>query len=229
MKITDVTLTLFAWGDIPPTTYGRHTGRFSGASQLGLLAHQTDDGVEGHAFLGSAMRGAHLDGESLIQKLKPLVMGQDPLDRERLYQALWSRSRQTTLRAIGAVDVALWDLAGKVANLPIHRLLGSYRIERAGLRELRGAAVEGGVRRGGAALQGRGLDRVQDPPADRSRRGHRGVPRRAPGRRRRLPRDARLDVGVPVPGGAARRQGRARTSASTGTRTRWPTTTSTAT
>ena len=127
MKITDVTLTLFAWGNIPPTTYGRHTGRFSGSSQLGLLAVGTDDGVEGHAFLGSAMRGAHLDGESLIHMLKPVVMGQDPLDRERLYQAMWARNRQTTLRAIGAMDIALWDIGGKVANMPIHRLLGSYR------------------------------------------------------------------------------------------------------
>src|SRR4030095_4792399 len=89
VKITDVTLTLFAWTDIPATTYGRHTGRFSGKSQLGLLAIKPDDGVEGHAFLGSAQRGAHLDGESLIQFLKPVVMGQNPLDRERLYQALW--------------------------------------------------------------------------------------------------------------------------------------------
>jgi len=127
VKIVDVTLTLFAWGGIPPTTYGRHTGRFSGKSQLGLLTVRTDEGVEGHAFLGSAMRGAHLDGESLIQMLKPVVMGQDPLDRERLYQALGQRSRQTTLRAVGAVDVALWDIAGKVAGLPIHRLLGTYR------------------------------------------------------------------------------------------------------
>jgi len=127
MKITDVTLTLFAWGGIPPTTYGRHTGRFAGQSQLGLLAIRTDEGVEGHAFLGSAMRGAQLDAESLIQQLKPLVMGQDPLERERLYQALWHRNRATTLRAIGAMDVALWDIAGKVAGLPIHRLLGSYR------------------------------------------------------------------------------------------------------
>ena len=127
MKITDLTLTLFAWDEIPATTYGRHTGTFSGSSQLGLVAVDTDAGLRGHAFLGSAMRGAHLDGQSLVQFLKPLVLGQDPLDRERLYQAMWRKNRQTTLRAIGAVDVALWDIAGQAARQPIHRLLGSYR------------------------------------------------------------------------------------------------------
>src|SRR5438105_1770939 len=127
MKISDVTLTLFAWGNIPPTTYGRHTGRFSGSSELGLLTVRTDAGLEGHAFLGSAMRSATLDAQGLLQVLKPIVLGQDPLDRERLWQAMWQRSRGTTIRTIGAVDVALWDLGGKIANLPIHRLLGSYR------------------------------------------------------------------------------------------------------
>src|SRR5262245_62209052 len=103
MKISDVTLTLFAWNNIPSTTYGRHTGRFSGKSQLGLVTIRTDDGVEGHAFLGSAMRGAHLDAESLIQQLKTLVMGQDPLERERLYRALWQKGRATNYRAYGAM------------------------------------------------------------------------------------------------------------------------------
>ena len=58
MKITDITLTLFAWDDIPPTTYGAHTGRFSGKSALGLLRLVTDEGIEGHAFLGSASNAA---------------------------------------------------------------------------------------------------------------------------------------------------------------------------
>ena len=40
---------------------------------------------------------------------------------------MWRRSRLATIRAIGAVDVALWDLAGKAAGMPIHRLLGSFR------------------------------------------------------------------------------------------------------
>jgi L-alanine-DL-glutamate epimerase-like enolase superfamily enzyme len=63
----------------------------------------------------------------LIRYLKPVLIGQDPLQRERLYHALWRRSRLATIRAIGAVDVALWDIAGKAAGMPIHRLLGSYR------------------------------------------------------------------------------------------------------
>jgi L-alanine-DL-glutamate epimerase-like enolase superfamily enzyme len=127
MKITDVTLTLFTWSGIPATTYGRHSGRFSGSSELGLLTVRTDEGVEGHAFLGSSMRSAAMDGASLIRFLKPLVLGQDPLERERLWQTMWQRNRATTLRAIGAVDVALWDIGGKVAGLSIARLLGAYR------------------------------------------------------------------------------------------------------
>ncbi len=127
MKITGVTLTLFAWDDIPPTSYAAHTGKFAGSSKLGLLAITTDQGVTGHAFLGSAYYPADVDAQGLIKYLKPILVGQNPLDRERLYQALWVRTRTTTVRAIGACDVALWDICGKVAGLPIHRLLGTYR------------------------------------------------------------------------------------------------------
>ena len=127
MRITDVTLTLFAWDDIPPTFYGSHTGRFAGSSALGLLRLRTDEGIEGHAFLGSAMNPATMDGQALITHLKPLLLGKNPLDRERLNQLIWSRQRSAGVRPIGAVDVALWDLAGKAYGQPIHRLLGTYR------------------------------------------------------------------------------------------------------
>ena len=127
MKITDATLTLFTWDGIPPTSYGSHTGEFAGQSKLGLLAIQTDQGLTGHAFLGSAFHPADMDGPSLVRTLKPLLIGQDPLQRERLYQAMWKRVRTTTVRAIGAVDIALWDLAGQAAGLPIHSLLGACR------------------------------------------------------------------------------------------------------
>lgn len=127
MKITDVTLTLFAWDDIPPTTYGAHTGRFSGKSALGLLRLVTDQGLEGHAFLGSAMNPATSDGQALISHLKPVLIGKDPFRREHINQEIWKRQRSAGVRAIGAVDVALWDLVGKAMGQPIHRLLGTYR------------------------------------------------------------------------------------------------------
>ena len=127
MRITDVTLTLFAWEDIPPTIYGSHTGRFSGRSALGLLRIATDDGVEGHAFLGSAMNPATNDAQALINHLKPVLMGRDPLEREALNADLWKRQRVAGVRTIGAVDVALWDIAGKAFGQPIHRLIGTCR------------------------------------------------------------------------------------------------------
>src|SRR5437763_5932591 len=127
MKITDVTLTLFAWESIPSTTYGHHTARPTGKSDLGLLRIATDEGIEGHAFLGTSSNPASLDGPGLIRFLKPLLIGQDPLDRERLNRLLWARARVATVRSIGAVDTALWDIAGKKAGLPIHRLLGTCR------------------------------------------------------------------------------------------------------
>ena len=127
MKITDVTLTLFSWESIPSTIYGQHTARPTGKSDLGLLRIATDEGIEGNAFLGTSSNPASLDGPGLIRFLKPVVMGQDPLDRERLNKLLWARARAATVRSIGAVDIALWDIAGKKAGLPIHRLLGTSR------------------------------------------------------------------------------------------------------
>ncbi|MGE0765746.1 MAG: enolase C-terminal domain-like protein [Hyphomicrobiaceae bacterium] len=128
MKITDITVTLFAWDNIPATQYGRHTGKFAGKSDLGLVTIKTDEGVEGHAFLGAASRPASNDAQLLVRILKPMLVGEDPLDRERHFQRMWGRCRMNNhLRILGAVDVALWDLAGKIAGMPVHKLLGGYR------------------------------------------------------------------------------------------------------
>jgi L-alanine-DL-glutamate epimerase-like enolase superfamily enzyme len=125
LKISDVSVTLFAWEGLKPASYSFQS--VGGTSDLGLVTLRTDDGLEGHAFLGTAAHPASLDADGLIRYLKPTVIGQDPLDRERLYHALWRHVRRTPARTIGAVDVALWDLAGKIAGLPVHKLLGSYR------------------------------------------------------------------------------------------------------
>lgn len=127
MKITDVSVTLFAWENLPAFRYANNTATPTDTSQLGLVTITTDEGLEGHAFLGSSYLPANFEAPLLIHHLKPLLIGANPLDRERLYHALWNRSRAAPIRAIGALDVALWDLAGKIAGMPVHQLLGSYR------------------------------------------------------------------------------------------------------
>ena len=127
MKIDDVTLDLFKWENIPATKYHEGSGNSTGESMLGLLTIRTDEGIEGYSFLGSATFSAQVDGLGIIRSLKPILMGQNPLDRERLYQAMWRRNRITTIRSIGAVDIALYDIAAKAANLPLYKMLGGFR------------------------------------------------------------------------------------------------------
>ncbi len=126
MKIDDVSLTIFSWDAIPAAVY--HQGALAaGTSNLGLLRIRTDQGVEGHAFLGSAGNPASMDGPQLARSLEPLLMGQNPLERERIHQSMRLVTRNVSYRTVGAVDVALWDLAGKIAGLPVHALMGTYR------------------------------------------------------------------------------------------------------
>ncbi|NIN34096.1 MAG: mandelate racemase, partial [Gammaproteobacteria bacterium] len=63
----------------------------------------------------------------LLTYLKPVLIGQNPLDIGRLWYALWRCNRFAPIVAISALDIALWDIAGKAAGMPIHRLLGTCR------------------------------------------------------------------------------------------------------
>ena len=124
MKITDVSVTMFNWNSAPWQT---GTGSFGGKRLLGIVTVHTDEGVEGYAFLGSSRQGADAYAGPLIEFVKPFLVGQNPLDSGAIWERMWKMNRSVSTNAIGAVDVALWDIAGKVAGLPIHRLLGTCR------------------------------------------------------------------------------------------------------
>ena len=66
MKITDVTVTLFAWDDIPATQYGSHAARFAGRSDLGLVEGEQVDVVSRRGRVRVAVTITDRSPEGLI-------------------------------------------------------------------------------------------------------------------------------------------------------------------
>ena len=124
MKITELSVTMFNWNSEP---WSMATAPVGSHRLLGVLTVGTDEGVTGHAFLGSTRQGADAYVGPLMENVKPALLGRDPLDIGAIWAGLWKQNRNVSTYAIGAVDVALWDIAGKVAGMPIHRLLGTCR------------------------------------------------------------------------------------------------------
>lgn len=90
----------------------------------------TDEGVIG---LGETMTGPDAVATHIHTMVAPYLLGKDPLDIERHWHEIFAIGRATLsrgveIRALSAIDIALWDLYGKATGLPIYQLLGGkYR------------------------------------------------------------------------------------------------------
>jgi L-alanine-DL-glutamate epimerase-like enolase superfamily enzyme len=124
MRIVDVTTTELYIPGIPGIQDATIRHRVPGRG--GLFVHvRTDEGLEG---LGVGQPGAR---ELIERTLKELLVGQDPLCHEKLWDDMFWRVRGFGRKglafcAISAVDIALWDLKGKAFGVPLYRLLGPY-------------------------------------------------------------------------------------------------------
>ncbi len=98
-----------------------------------LLIHlDTDEDLRGLGFAWAIQGGGRALKVVADDDLAPLVVGEDPLDHERLAaKAYWRLQgvgrRGLVAQAYSAVDLALWDLKGKAADLPLYKLLGGAR------------------------------------------------------------------------------------------------------
>ena len=129
MKITDLIITLHKREPLRGT-YLVPSQAGGGSLQMqpfAVMTIETDESVQGHAFLGSSAGASEALVSQVVKLIKPGLIGRNPLDIGAIWQSLWKRNRMLDTQAIGAIDVALWDITGKVANLPIHRLLGTCR------------------------------------------------------------------------------------------------------
>ena len=90
--------------------------------RMNLTKIVTTDGMEGYCFGGSR------EANDLAKRM---IVGEDPLDRERIWQRL--RCSQRIYRqiltdyAVSVIDMALWDLAGRYFKRPVYKLLGGFR------------------------------------------------------------------------------------------------------
>lgn len=124
MKIVDVKTETFHYRSksVRDSEGHGHPGPEHDAQQT-LLTIVTDEGAEGYHF-GVNAAVVH----SLV---KPILMGEDPFYREKIWQALKERQRlfldRLSDKVLNAVDCALWDLAGRYLNQPVYKLLGATR------------------------------------------------------------------------------------------------------
>lgn len=95
---------------------------------MGVLVISTDEGIDGHCFLSYPGPGPDAIAQQIVRFVKPRLMGADPLQIGRHWQTMHTALRWSIDPiAAGTVDVALWDIAGKAAGMPIHQMLGTYR------------------------------------------------------------------------------------------------------
>ncbi|RLC60432.1 MAG: hypothetical protein DRI01_10180, partial [Chloroflexi bacterium] len=116
MRVTDIKTTSFTQPMVPI-----HRKRFKGEQEIVLIRVITDEGLEGYAMARTyGGTTGRVISESVVTTLKPRVVGRDPLNREKVWQEMWQleHGAHVPIFAISAVDVALWDLAGKILHAP---------------------------------------------------------------------------------------------------------------
>jgi len=116
------------------TTYYDAIHTFGGESGSVVLRLRTDAGITGWASssFGMIAGGPDVVQTILEKEVKPVLMGQDPAFPRRIRADLWKALEYQGVGgvaqfAIAAADIAVWDILGKSAGLPVYRMLGAFR------------------------------------------------------------------------------------------------------
>ena len=90
---------------------------------------------DGHIGIGNAALAPQLVKKTIDEYLKPLVIGEDPFDYAYIWEKMYRRThawgrRGLGMVAISAIDIAIWDILGKLTNKPVFKLLGGRTKEK---------------------------------------------------------------------------------------------------
>lgn len=137
MKITDVEAIILQ----SPEKYLDPAGseEAPGVAYCLLVKVSTDEGVTGWSdvetapHVAASVVNAPETGSGMMEGIRELLVGEDPFEVERLWDKLYRGSiyygrRGAAMQVISGVDIALHDIIGKAAGVPVHKLLGGcYR------------------------------------------------------------------------------------------------------
>ncbi len=125
MKITGISTYILR---VPLGTQRFYSSQCSFPERNSLLVRiDTDEGISGWGE-GGQYGPPEPVAVCIEEVLAPLILGREPLPT-RIWEDLYSFSRDfgqkgTYIEAISAIDIALWDILGKMTGQPVHRLLG---------------------------------------------------------------------------------------------------------
>ena len=118
MKITGIFTEHYKWPKEKPLQNGKHVFTHN---EINLAIVETDEGITGYGTSYST---------DYVDYLSQFLIGEDPLDVERLYAKMWVPKflcrRGISLKSISALDTAFWDIRSKVSGMPLYKLLGGY-------------------------------------------------------------------------------------------------------
>lgn len=112
-----------------PTSFARRTVT---ARDYALVRVRTDDGNEGIGFCYAGHRAGAIVVHAVRELLGPVLVGEDPHRTEGLWQEMYQEGllhgrTGSVMRALSALDTAIWDRNARAAGLPLHRYLGGFR------------------------------------------------------------------------------------------------------
>jgi L-rhamnonate dehydratase len=132
MKITNVSAIVLKLAEISSAADGTQDDL--------IIKVETDEGITGWGevdtapYVGRAIVDAYMS-HGTCYGLREVVLGSDPFDYEQIWNDMWAKTYYygrtgPVVHVMSGIDMAIWDIMGKVAGKPVHKLLGGSYVDK---------------------------------------------------------------------------------------------------